>query len=76
MKWNNNSTNLKHYLQFEHKLQYFGAIKDRVSAYMKDLDIELWKMGIASKTKHRPEKEPLAEKYVPELRPDKDRVPG
>jgi glutamine synthetase len=32
--------------------QYFGAIKDRVSAYMKDLDIELWKMGISSKTKH------------------------
>jgi len=32
--------------------QYFGAIKDRVSAYMRDLDIELWKMGISSKTKH------------------------
>jgi glutamine synthetase len=32
--------------------QYFGAIKDRVSAYMKDLDLELWKMGITSKTKH------------------------
>ncbi len=32
--------------------QYFGAIKDRVSAYMKELDIELWKMGITSKTKH------------------------
>ncbi len=32
--------------------QYFGSIKDRVSAYMKDLDIELWKMGITSKTKH------------------------
>jgi len=32
--------------------QYFGSIIDRVSAYMKDLDIELWKMGIASKTKH------------------------
>ena len=32
--------------------QYFGAIKDRVSAFMKDLDIELWKMGITSKTKH------------------------
>jgi len=32
--------------------QYFGAIKDRVSAYMKDLDVELWKMGITSKTKH------------------------
>ena len=32
--------------------QYFGAIKDRVSAYMWDLDTELWKMGITSKTKH------------------------
>jgi glutamine synthetase len=32
--------------------QYFGAIKDRVSAFMRDLDIELWKMGITSKTKH------------------------
>ncbi|MBU0482530.1 MAG: glutamine synthetase III [Proteobacteria bacterium] len=32
--------------------QYFGAIKDRVASYMKELDIELWKMGITSKTKH------------------------
>ena len=32
--------------------QYFGAIKDRVAAYMRDLDLELWKMGITSKTKH------------------------
>jgi glutamine synthetase len=32
--------------------QYFGPIKDRVSEYMRDLDIELWKMGITSKTKH------------------------
>ncbi|HEY5998482.1 MAG TPA: glutamine synthetase III [bacterium] len=32
--------------------QYFGAIKDRVAAFMKDLDIQLWKMGITSKTKH------------------------
>ncbi len=32
--------------------QYFGAIKDRVSAYMQDLDTELWKMGITSKTRH------------------------
>ncbi len=31
---------------------YFGSIKDRVSAFMKDLDMELWKMGITSKTKH------------------------
>ncbi|HVN97796.1 MAG TPA: glutamine synthetase III [Syntrophorhabdaceae bacterium] len=32
--------------------QYFGAIKDRISDYMKDLNIELWKMGISSKTQH------------------------
>lgn len=32
--------------------QYFGAIKDRVSDYMHALDMELWKMGITSKTKH------------------------
>jgi glutamine synthetase len=32
--------------------QYFGSIKDRVSDYMNDLDTELWKMGITSKTKH------------------------
>jgi glutamine synthetase len=32
--------------------QYFGALKDRVSAYMHDLNIELWKMGITSKTQH------------------------
>lgn len=31
---------------------YFGKIKPRVSAFMKDLDIELWKLGILSKTKH------------------------
>ena len=32
--------------------QYFGAIKDRISRFMRDLDLELWKMGIPSKTKH------------------------
>ena len=32
--------------------QYFGAIKDRVSDYMNDLNTELWKMGIMSKTQH------------------------
>ena len=31
---------------------YFGAIKTRVSEYMRDLDEELWKLGIYSKTKH------------------------
>ena len=31
---------------------YFGAIRPTVSAYMKDLDDELWALGIPSKTKH------------------------
>lgn len=31
---------------------YFGAIKTRVANYMKDLDEELWKLGILAKTKH------------------------
>ncbi|MGN0537735.1 MAG: glutamine synthetase III [Acutalibacteraceae bacterium] len=31
---------------------YFGSIKPRVSAYMKELDEELWKQGIYAKTKH------------------------
>lgn len=31
---------------------YFGVIKPRISAYMKDLDEELWKLGISAKTKH------------------------
>ncbi len=31
---------------------YFGSIKTRVSAYMRDLDEELWKLGILAKTKH------------------------
>ena len=31
---------------------YFGNIKQRVSDYMKELDHELWKLGVYSKTKH------------------------
>ena len=31
---------------------YFGAIKPRVVAYMKELDEELWKLGVLAKTKH------------------------
>ena len=31
---------------------YFGAIKPRIAAFMKELDEELWKLGILSKTKH------------------------
>ncbi len=31
---------------------YFGTLKERVSAYMKELDTALWKVGVPSKTKH------------------------
>ena len=31
---------------------YFGNIKERVAAYMHELDEELWKLGIPAKTKH------------------------
>ena len=31
---------------------YFGSIKTRVKAYMRDLDEELWKLGILAKTEH------------------------
>ncbi|MCI9456643.1 MAG: glutamine synthetase type III [Oscillospiraceae bacterium] len=31
---------------------YFGSIKPRVSAYMEELDQELWKLGVLAKTKH------------------------
>ena len=31
---------------------YYGAIKSRVSAFMKELDEELWKLGVYAKTKH------------------------
>ncbi len=31
---------------------YFGTIRERVGAYMKDLNLELWKLGIPAKTQH------------------------
>ena len=31
---------------------YFGIIKPRVLAFMKDLDAELWKLGVLAKTEH------------------------
>ncbi len=31
---------------------YFGSLKERVSAFMKELDRELWQLGVAAKTKH------------------------
>ena len=47
---------------------YFGVIKPRVSAYMKDLDEELWKLGILAKTEHNevaPAQHELAPIYAP-----------
>jgi glutamine synthetase len=32
--------------------QYYASIKTRVMAYMKDLDFELWRLGIPAKTRH------------------------
>lgn len=31
---------------------YFGSIKERIAFYMKELNIELWKLGILAKTQH------------------------
>ena len=31
---------------------YFGVIKERIGSYMKDLNVELWKLGISAKTQH------------------------
>lgn len=31
---------------------YFGSLKPRISAFMKDLEEELWKLGVLAKTKH------------------------
>ncbi len=47
---------------------YYGAIKSRVSAFMKELDAELWKLGVPAKTKHNevaPAQHELAPVYTP-----------
>ena len=31
---------------------YFGTIRERVGSFMKDLNIELWKLGVTAKTQH------------------------
>lgn len=31
---------------------YFGSLKERVAAFMKEIDVELWKLGVSAKTKH------------------------
>ena len=47
---------------------YFGAIRKRVAAFMKDVNIELWKLGVPSKTQHNevaPAQHELAPIYAP-----------
>jgi len=43
---------------------YFGTIKPRVAKYMKELDEELWKVGILAKTKHN-EAAPSQHEFAP-----------
>ena len=46
---------------------YFGSLRPRVSAFMKELDEELWKLGIPAKTKHNevaPSQHELATVYT------------
>ncbi len=43
---------------------YFGAIKPKVVKYMKELDEELWKLGILAKTKHN-EVAPAQHEFAP-----------
>lgn len=31
---------------------YFGTIRERIGAFMKDLNLELWKLGVSAKTQH------------------------
>ncbi|MCG6533157.1 MAG: glutamine synthetase III [Syntrophales bacterium LBB04] len=32
--------------------QYFGSIRDRINSFMREVDKELWKIGVAARTKH------------------------
>ena len=47
---------------------YFGAIKEKVAGFMKELNFELWKLGITAKTQHNevaPHQFELAPIYAP-----------
>lgn len=47
---------------------YFGTIRQRIAAYMKDVNEELWKLGVTSKTQHNevaPAQHELAPIYAP-----------
>jgi glutamine synthetase len=46
---------------------YFGALKERVATFMKEIDEELWKLGVSAKTKHNevaPSQHELASIYT------------
>ena len=59
--------------------QYFGPIRERILAFMMDLDRELWRLGIPSKTRHNEvapgqfEMAPVFEPHLRRLRPQHDR---
>ena len=47
---------------------YFGTIRQRIAGFMKDVNIELWKVGVTSKTQHNevaPAQHELAPIYAP-----------
>ncbi len=47
---------------------YFGSIRERIASYMRDVNIELWKLGVSSKTQHNevaPAQHELAPIYAP-----------
>ena len=47
--------------------QYFGAIRTRVMAFMEDVDVQLWKLGVSAKTRHNevaPSQHELAPVYA------------
>ena len=47
---------------------YFGSIRERIAAYMKDVNKELWKLGVSAKTQHNevaPAQHELAPIYAP-----------
>ena len=62
---------------------YFGTIRQRISAYMKEVNEECWKLGVTAKTQHNevaPAQHELAPIYAPvniaaESQPDHDAYP-
>jgi glutamine synthetase len=48
----------------ELEYHYFGSLKPRISAFMKDLETELWKLGVYAKTKHN-EVSPAQYEFAP-----------